>query len=95
MVAFLVLTKIRSGQIRQMRDSMQGIFQRYWRACVEDDNHNESRPSLRPFVADDIIASYLCYPHIHYAERLGVPLRLMFTASRTPTRAIPHTQSLC
>ena len=89
-----MLTKIRSGQIRQLRDSMLGIFQGYWRACVEDRDHVEGSSSQNPFVADAIIASYPCYAHIHCAERLGIPLHLMFTASRTPTKAIPHTQSL-
>jgi hypothetical protein len=89
-----MLTKIRSGQIRHKRESMLDIFQGYWGACVEDDDQAKGRPSRSPFVADAIIASYPCYAHIHCAERLGIPLHLMFTASRTPTRAIPHTHSL-
>ena len=34
---------------------------------------------LRPFVADVIIANPPSFAHIHCAEKLGVPLHLMFT----------------
>ena len=36
-------------------------------------------PSAKPFVADAIIANPPSFAHIHCAEKLGVPLHLMFT----------------
>ena len=36
-------------------------------------------PSARPFVADAIIANPPSFAHIHCAEKLGIPLHLMFT----------------
>lgn len=36
-------------------------------------------PSNKPFVADAIIANPPSFAHIHVAEKLGVPLHLMFT----------------
>ncbi|KAL8952864.1 MAG: hypothetical protein Q9222_001256 [Ikaeria aurantiellina] len=36
-------------------------------------------PSSRPFVADAIIANPPSFAHIHCAEKLGIPLHLMFT----------------
>jgi len=55
------------------------------------DDHLDSRSSLdsgvgmegdasaRPFVADAIIANPPSFAHIHCAEKLGIPLHLMFT----------------
>ena len=39
----------------------------------------DSNPSARPFVADAIIANPPSFAHIHIAEKLGIPLHLMFT----------------
>lgn len=36
-------------------------------------------PSAKPFVADAIIANPPSFAHIHCAEKLGIPLHLMFT----------------
>ncbi|KAK4464145.1 sterol 3-beta-glucosyltransferase [Cladorrhinum samala] len=44
----------------------------------------------KPFVADAIIANPPSFAHIHVAERLGVPLHIMFTMPWTATRAFPH-----
>ncbi|KAI1119263.1 hypothetical protein F5Y14DRAFT_397185 [Nemania sp. NC0429] len=46
--------------------------------------------SHRPFVADVIIANPPSFAHIHVAEKLGVPLHLMFTMPWSPTRAFPQ-----
>ncbi|KAK4239071.1 glycosyltransferase [Achaetomium macrosporum] len=47
-------------------------------------------PRNRPFVADAIIANPPSFAHIHVAEKLGIPLHIMFTMPWTPTRAFPH-----
>ncbi|KAI0096644.1 hypothetical protein GGR51DRAFT_542930 [Nemania sp. FL0031] len=44
----------------------------------------------QPFVADVIIANPPSFAHIHVAEKLGVPLHLMFTMPWSPTRAFPQ-----
>lgn len=44
----------------------------------------------RPFVADAIIANPVSFAHIHVAEKLGIPLHLMFTMPWSPTQAFPH-----
>jgi hypothetical protein len=43
-----------------------------------------------PFVADAIIANPPGFAHIHCAQALGVPLHMMFTMPRSPTREFPH-----
>ncbi|KAI9805891.1 MAG: hypothetical protein M1825_000505 [Sarcosagium campestre] len=44
----------------------------------------------RPFVADAIIANPPSFAHIHCAEKLGIPLHIMFTMPWSPTQAFPH-----
>jgi len=38
-----------------------------------------SNPANKPFVADAIIANPPSFAHVHCAEKLGIPLHLMFT----------------
>lgn len=44
----------------------------------------------RPFVADVIIANPPSFAHIHCAERMGIPLHMMFTMPWSPTLVFPH-----
>lgn len=41
-------------------------------------------PRNRPFVADAIIANPPSFAHIHIAEKLGIPLHMMFTYVQPP-----------
>ncbi|KAF4140443.1 UDP-glucoronosyl and UDP-glucosyl transferase domain-containing protein [Phytophthora infestans] len=44
----------------------------------------------KPFRAQAIISNPVTYGHIHVAERLGVPLHIMFLQPWVPTTAFPH-----
>jgi len=44
-----------------------------------DDNGCQSKNSGKPFIADVIIANPPSFAHIHCAEKLGIPLHMMFT----------------
>ncbi|GIZ42669.1 hypothetical protein CKM354_000592800 [Cercospora kikuchii] len=44
----------------------------------------------KPFVADCIIANPPSFAHIHCAEKLGIPLHVMFTMPYSPTQSFPH-----
>lgn len=87
---------IRAGEIGKKRDAMFEMFQGFWRACINatDEEHNESNRKMmedkQPFVADAIIANPPSFAHIHCAERLGIPLHLMFTFPYSPTQQFPH-----
>ena len=81
---------LRSGDIGKRRKGMYDIVRGCWRSCFEagdgtgaavsDANSSEDfDPNTKPFVADAIIANPPSFAHIHVAERLGVPLHLMFT----------------
>lgn len=85
------LRTIRSGDIWRRRQEMKTIFMGCWRACYEmGDNTGNSETSdepwseagdyrTRPFVADAIIANPPSYAHISCAEKMGIPLHMMFT----------------
>ncbi|ETN42819.1 uncharacterized protein HMPREF1541_01977 [Cyphellophora europaea CBS 101466] len=47
-------------------------------------------PTQKPFVADAIIANPPSFAHVHIAEKLGIPLHLMFTMPWSPTQSFPH-----
>ena len=40
----------------------------------------------QPFIADAIIANPPSFAHFHCAERLGIPLHLVFTFPYSPTQ---------
>ncbi|KAF2623002.1 glycosyltransferase family 1 protein [Macroventuria anomochaeta] len=44
----------------------------------------------KPFVADAIIANPPAFGHVHCAEKLGIPLHMMFTMPWSPTQQFPH-----
>ena len=46
--------------------------------------------ATKPFVADVIIANPPSFAHVHIAEKMGIPLHLMFTMPWSPTQSFPH-----
>ena len=90
------VSTIRAGEVGRRRDAMFDMFQGFWRACINATDE-ETLPANRkmmedkhPFVADAIIANPPSFAHVHCAERLGVPLHLMFTFPYSPTQQFPH-----
>ncbi|KAI9813634.1 MAG: hypothetical protein M1827_003705 [Pycnora praestabilis] len=87
---------VRAGDIGRRRDQMFEMFQGFWRACINATDDEKDLPNLKmmadkhPFVADAIIANPPSFAHVHCAERLGIPLHLMFTFPYSPTQAFPH-----
>ncbi|KKF95776.1 Sterol 3-beta-glucosyltransferase [Ceratocystis platani] len=96
---------LRSGEISRRRKGIQEMVEGCWRSCFEpgDGTGEALRPhkkgesleggfelSGQPFVADVIIANPPSFAHIHIAEKLGIPLHMMFTMPWSPTRAFPH-----
>lgn len=59
---------------------------------IEDWTSQPSSPDFvnKPFVAHAIIANPPSFAHIHCAEKLGIPLHVMFTMPYSPTQAFPH-----
>lgn len=90
------MSTVWAGEIGRRREAMFEMFQGFWRACINatDDETDEENIKMmydkHPFVADAIIANPPSFAHIHCAERLGIPLHLMFTFPYTPTQQFPH-----
>ncbi|KAH9216546.1 putative glucosyl/glucuronosyl transferase [Leptodontidium sp. 2 PMI_412] len=92
-----------SGDISQRRRDVAEYIQGCWRSCYKAGDEMAPRPTrddlsersgndtaARPFVADCIIANPPSFAHIHCAEKLGIPLHIMFTMPYSPTQAFPH-----
>ncbi|KAF3481144.1 uncharacterized protein GIQ15_03903 [Arthroderma uncinatum] len=95
----------RNGDIGKRRREISEILHGCWLSCFEAEdgsgrNTSESLPGgtqgykteteLNPFIADAIIANPPSFAHIHCAEKLGIPLHLMFTMPWSPTQKFPH-----
>lgn len=92
---------MRSGEIGKRRKGTYEMLVGCWRSCIEAGDgtgppvfefHAEDFLSTgtRPFIADAIIANPPSFAHIHCAEKLGIPLHLMFTMPWSPTQSFPH-----
>ncbi|RSL60764.1 hypothetical protein CEP54_006591 [Fusarium duplospermum] len=87
------------GEVSQRRRDVSEYIQGCWRSCYkagdgmdfdETSEPSDNDPAARPFVADCIIANPPSFAHIHCAEKLGIPLHIMFTMPYSPTQAFPH-----
>lgn len=87
---------LREGEIQRRRAAMAVMFDGFWRACINTTDDENDRANLKmmgekaPFVADAIIANPPSMAHVHIAEKLGIPLHIMFTFPYTPTQQFPH-----
>ncbi|TAQ83705.1 hypothetical protein B7494_g7975 [Chlorociboria aeruginascens] len=94
------MDSLKSGDVGKRRADMANILEGAWRSCIEAGNgmieseHAEklsrSENASRLFIADAIIANPPSYAHLHCAERLRIPLHIMFTMPWSPTQAFPH-----
>ncbi|KAF2138530.1 glycosyltransferase family 1 protein [Aplosporella prunicola CBS 121167] len=87
---------IKKGEVGRRRAAMSKMFEGMWRACInatDDERDKENMKMMddkKYFVADAIIANPPSFAHVHIAERLQIPLHLMFTFPYTPTQHFPH-----
>nr|QCC62991.1 glycosyltransferase [Phoma sp.] len=93
---------VANGDVGQRRKDVAEYIQGCWRSCYQasdgvDDTHHEPGRGIRDtehaaghFVADCIIANPPSFAHIHCAEKLGIPLHIMFTMPYSPTQVFPH-----
>ncbi|KAL6247486.1 hypothetical protein RBB50_005832 [Rhinocladiella similis] len=87
---------VKAGEVGRRRESMYHMFQGFWRACINATDDETDTANLKmmgskpPFVADAIIANPPSFAHYHCAERLSIPLHLVFTFPYSPTQAFPH-----
>ncbi|KIM93473.1 hypothetical protein OIDMADRAFT_65034, partial [Oidiodendron maius Zn] len=92
---------MRRGEISKRRKGIYEMLVGCWRSCIESGDGTgppifelhtrDFNPSgTKSFIADAIIANPPSFAHIHCAEKLGVPLHLMFTMPWSPTQSFPH-----
>jgi UDP:flavonoid glycosyltransferase YjiC (YdhE family) len=96
------LRTLTNGDVGQRRKDVAEYIQGCWRSCYRADDGTEngheesstsntdSRTTAKHFVADCIIANPPSFAHIHCAQKLGIPLHIMFTMPYSPTQAFPH-----
>ncbi|UJR29456.1 hypothetical protein I4U23_010668 [Adineta vaga] len=74
-----------SGNVFEGRRMCHDVLYSTWAACISNDD--ETGASFR---AEAIIANPVSFGHIHCAQKLGVPLHMVFTMPYSPTTAFPH-----
>ncbi|KAK5998061.1 Sterol 3-beta-glucosyltransferase UGT80B1 [Cladobotryum mycophilum] len=88
---------VKAGDIGKRREEMWEIINGAWRSCIEAGNGMGERvkaANVRStdelFLADAIIANPPSMAHIHCAEKLGIPLHMVFTMPWSPTESFSH-----
>ncbi|KAH8658296.1 hypothetical protein BX600DRAFT_384295 [Xylariales sp. PMI_506] len=91
------MESLRAGDVRKRREEMSEILHGVWRSCVEAGDGLGDRITAYEvassddlFIADLIIANPPSMAHIHCAEKLGIPLHMVFTMPWSPTQAFHH-----
>ncbi|CAF4960177.1 unnamed protein product, partial [Rotaria socialis] len=79
------ISSIVAGDITKHRRIIADILASTWKACVEDDDETDVS-----FVAEAIIANPPSFGHIHCAQKLQIPLHMVFTMPWSPTVQFPH-----
>jgi hypothetical protein len=76
------MQSLKDGDVGKRKRGMAEILDGCWKSCADADEVIEDGPGAprtRPFIANAIIANPPSFAHIHCAEKLGIPLHLMFT----------------
>ncbi|KAF4219713.1 hypothetical protein CNMCM8980_007543 [Aspergillus fumigatiaffinis] len=90
------MRNVLDGTITRRRKELRAIIGGCWRSCIETGegydiaSGDTFNVNTAPFIADAIIANPPSFAHIHCAEKLGIPLHMMFTMPWSPSRAFPH-----
>ena len=79
------LSSIAAGDLKKNRHVLSEILASTWTACTADDDETGE-----VFTAEAIIANPPSFGHAHCAQKLRIPLHIMFTMPWTPTNSFPH-----
>ena len=79
------VSSIIEGDVKKKRRDIAAILASTWHACVDNDDETAA-----PFTAQVIIANPPSFGHIHCAQKLQIPLHMMFTMPWSATNAFPH-----
>lgn len=88
---------VKAGDVGKRSKEMWEIINGAWRSCIEAGDGTGERvraadvPEARDlFIADAIIANPPSMAHIHCAEKLRIPLHMVFTMPWSPTEKFFH-----
>ncbi|KAH7131452.1 glycosyltransferase family 28 domain-containing protein [Dactylonectria estremocensis] len=88
---------VKAGDIGKRRKEMWDIIYGCWRSCIEAGNGMGERVTASKvasasdlFIADAILANPPSMAHIHCAEKLNIPLHMVFTMPWSPTEKFSH-----
>ena len=80
------IQSLKDGDVGKRRKGIAEILEGCWRSCADvgevkenEADRSEDAATIRPFVANAIIANPPSFAHIHCAQKLGIPLHIMFT----------------
>lgn len=79
------ISSIAAGDLAKNRHVLTEILASTWIACTADDDETGEA-----FTAEAIIANPPSFGHVHCAQKLQIPLHIMFTMPWTPTSSFPH-----
>jgi hypothetical protein len=79
------MSSIVAGDVAKKRRTLEDIVASTWVACIANDDE-----TFLPFTAEAIIANPPSFGHVHCAEKLEIPLHIMFTMPYSATTAFPH-----
>jgi hypothetical protein len=79
------MSSIVAGDLMKKRRDIANILKSTWLACTENDDETSA-----PFTAEVIIANPPSFGHIHCAQKLKIPLHMMFTMPWSATTVFPH-----
>lgn len=76
------MQSLKDGDVGKRRKGMTEILQGCWKSCADNEeikDDEDTSVKVKPFIANAIIANPPSFAHIHCAQKLGIPLHLMFT----------------
>ncbi len=80
------MDSVKRGDVGNRRREIFEIMNGCWKSCFQAGNNvpGSDISHDKEFVADAIIANPPSFAHIHCAQKLGIPLHLMFTQGSHP-----------
>ncbi|KFZ19533.1 hypothetical protein V502_03594 [Pseudogymnoascus sp. VKM F-4520 (FW-2644)] len=91
------MKSLKDGEVGKRRRGIAEILEGCWKSCAdaeeaseESSNETTGGAKVTPFIAHAIIANPPSFAHIHCAQKLGIPLHIMFTMPWSPTLNFPH-----
>ncbi|KFY43602.1 hypothetical protein V494_01902 [Pseudogymnoascus sp. VKM F-4513 (FW-928)] len=91
------MKSLKEGEVGKRRRGIAQILEGCWKSCADAKEATEESSieakggaKVAPFIAHAIIANPPSFAHIHCAQKLRIPLHIMFTMPWSATLDFPH-----